>query len=81
MAIAIIISRYWIGITLVSQISSDRIALIIRILDGSILPVHEPERQTVDGVDGRAVIGNGRKNPHLVEEADYLLCCLAVTVP
>jgi hypothetical protein len=58
MAIAIIISRHWIGITLDSQIPSYWIALIMRILDGSILPVHEPERQTMDCVDSRALIGN-----------------------
>lgn len=58
MAIAIIISRHWIGITLDSQIPSYWIALIMRILDGSILSVHKPERQTMDCVDSRAVIGN-----------------------
>ncbi len=59
-----------------SRILNDWIALIIRILDGSILPVHEPERQTMNGVDGRAVIGNRCENPHLVEEVDYFLCRL-----
>ena len=49
--------------------------------DGRILPVHEPESQTVDGVDGRAVVGYGCENPHLIEEVYHLLCGLAVTVP
>ena len=66
MAIAIIISRHWIGITLDSLIPSYWIALIMRILDGSILPVHEPERQTMDCVDSRTVIGNRCENTHLI---------------
>src|SRR5574344_871265 len=76
MAVAITISKHWIGITLDSQIWSDWITLIMWILDGSILSVHEPERQTVDGVNGRAVIGNGCENPHLVEEVNHFLCSL-----
>ena len=53
----------------------------MRIPDGGILPVHEPECQTVDSVDGRAVVGDGCENPNLIEEVYHLLCCLAVTVP
>ena len=81
MAVAITISRHWIGITLDSQLGSDWITVIMGIPDGSIPPVHEPECQTVDGVDGRAVIGYGCENPHLVEEVNHLLYSLAVTVP
>ena len=58
MDVAIIIRICRVGITLVSQFESDCIPMIIRILDGSIPPVHEPERQTMNGVDRRAVIGN-----------------------
>ena len=53
----------------------------MRIPDGNILSVHEPERQTVDGMNGRAVIGDRCENPHLIEEVNHLLCRLAVTVP
>ena len=81
MAGAFIIRRGWIGITLDSQLWSDWIALVMRIPDGGILSVHEPERQTVDGVDGGAVVGDGCENPHLIEEVYHLLCRLAVTVP
>lgn len=81
MAIAFITSRHWIGIIMDSRILNDWIALIIRILDGSILPFHEPEGQTMNGVDSRTVIGYGCENPHLIEEVNHLLCSLAVTVP
>ena len=51
------------------------------ILYGNITLVYEPERQTVDGVDGRTIIGDGCENPHLIEEVNHLLCSLSVTVP
>ena len=81
MAVAIIIRRGWIGITLDSQFWSDWITLVMRIPDGGFLSVHEPESQTADSVDGRAVVAGGCENPHLVEEVYHLLCSLAVTVP
>ena len=53
----------------------------MRIPDGGIQPVHEPECQAVDSVDGCAVVAGGCENPHLIEEVYHLLCGFAVTMP